>query len=64
MDPVDSSTVHSVSHDGSRLYVRFRTGALYSYPVGPEHASAAKSASSPHAYLRQNVYPAGHERHE
>lgn len=57
MTEVKSSNVHSVGHDGSALFVRFRAkggvpGPLYRYPTaGNEHHEALLVAQSPGSYV-------------
>jgi len=57
---IDSSTVHSVGHDGAALWVRFRgkdgPGALYRYPGAPaHHIEAMKAHDSPGGYFQREV---------
>lgn len=35
MRPVQSSSIHSVGHDGLKLHVQFHNGSIYEFPGRP-----------------------------
>lgn len=55
---VESTNIDAVRYDTSQeqLFVRFKNGKTYSYDnVPPDEAEALYHASSPGAYLRENI---------
>lgn len=57
MTGVESTNIESVGHDGSDLFVRFKSGGLYRYPnVPPEiHGEFLKEGVSPGGHFRAAV---------
>lgn len=52
MIPVSSSNISSIGYEGTTLYVRFNSGALYAYyNVPPTAYNGLMSASSHGKYL-------------
>lgn len=61
MVPVNSSNLESVGYENGMLYIRFRSGGLYSYAGVPAAVYAAlmqapSHGSFFHAHIK-NVYP-------
>lgn len=53
---VQSSNIHSMGHDGHTLWVRFKSGALYSYPDVPaETYHDGLQAESIGSWFRDNI---------
>ena len=61
MRPVTSSNIDAIGHDGTALFVRFKTkdgtpGAIYRYPEATRaHHDAMLSADSPGRYFFGNI---------
>jgi hypothetical protein len=60
MTPVVSSNLHSVGHDGEKLYVRFKgaggaPGRVYRYAAGAEHHDALLKADSPGRHFNATI---------
>ena len=59
--PVSSSNISEIGHEGTTLYVRFHSGALYAYYNVPENVyHALMSASSHGSCLDLHVKKAGY----
>ncbi len=60
MFPADSSNVAAYGYDSKerRLFIRFKTGATYCYPVVPEHVfKELRQSSSIGTYVNQSIKP-------
>lgn len=56
MTPVKSSNLDAVGYRNSTLFLRFKSGALYTYDDVPEEVyKAALAAESPGNWFRSNV---------
>ena len=61
LDPVVSSNIYAVGHDGEALYVRFKDrnkqpGSIYRYPsAGLEHHRAMLTADSAGNYFAAEI---------
>ena len=56
MSPVISSNIKAIGHDGTDLFVTFRSGATYRYPGVSAHlAERIKTADSPGRCFIDNV---------
>jgi hypothetical protein len=56
LTPVKSSNIQSMGHDGSRLFVRFKNGTLYSYEgVSQDAYKAGLEADSVGKWFRGEI---------
>ena len=61
LTPVSSSNISAIGYEGTTLYVRFNSGALYAYYDVPESLyRSLMSASSHGSYLDAHVKKAGY----
>lgn len=56
LTPITSTTVEAAGHDGAHLYVRFKGGNVYRYPLADAaHVEAMAGHKSPGAYFQREV---------
>ena len=56
LTPVKSSNISAIGHDGSRLFIRFNGGGIYSYKgVSPDTYKAGLEAESVGKWFRSEI---------
>lgn len=56
LQPVESSNIEAIGHEGDQLFVRFKGGGLYAYSGVPARIGVEMAgAKSPGSYFHANV---------